>query len=92
MPTKSKSSPRKSTRLKPAKGAVGRPRRAPGLKRRQIVVDTALLEAAMKFTGKNQSETVNDALARMAESAHILEGLESIYGMFPDHPDHENGD
>jgi len=52
------------------------------------VVDVALLAEAMRITGLNQSETVNQALARMAENAAIVAGVEAMRGAFPDHPDH----
>lgn len=70
------------------KGTPGRPARAPGRERRQIVVDTALLDAAMQLTGQGQSDTVNAALAQLTENAAILEGLAGLYGAFPAHPDH----
>ena len=35
--------------------------------RRQVVVDEALLETAMRLTGRGRSETINAALARLAE-------------------------
>jgi Arc/MetJ family transcription regulator len=75
---------------KPGKpGKPGRPARAPGRERRQIVVDAALLEAAMRLTGQGQSDTVNAALAQLTENAAILEGLSALHGAFPAHPDHE---
>ena len=37
--------------------------------RRHVVVDAALLETAMRLTGRGQSETINAALARLAELA-----------------------
>jgi hypothetical protein len=72
----------------PAKGGPGRPPRAAGRARRQIVVDTALLDAAMALTGQGQSDTVNAALAQLTENAAILEGLQGLSGAFPAHPDH----
>jgi Arc/MetJ family transcription regulator len=79
----------KSTKptAKPAK--PGRPARAAGRERRQIVVDAALLDAAMRLTGRGQSDTVNVALAQLTENAAILEGLAALHGAFPAHPDHE---
>ena len=44
----------------------------------------------MAVTGRNQSDTVNEALAQLAENAAILEGVESLRGAFPSHPDHES--
>lgn len=67
----------------------GRPPRPSARQRKQLVVDVSLLEAAMKVTGRNQSDTVNEALARMAENVAILEGFERMRGAFPDHPDHD---
>lgn len=67
----------------------GRPPRPSTRQRKQLVVDVALLEAAMKLTGRNQSDTVNEALARMAENVAILDGFERMRGAFPDHPDHD---
>ena len=78
----------RSARKPPGKGSPGRPPRAPGRARRQIVVDTALLNAAMELTGQGQSDTVNAALAQLTENAVILEGLDGLYGAFPEHPDH----
>lgn len=69
----------------------GRPRRASGRQRKQLVIDVSLLDQAMKLTGENQSETVNRALAQMAQNAAILRGVEQMWGAFPDHPDHEGG-
>ena len=37
--------------------------------RRQVVVDAALLETAMRLTGRGQSDTLNEALAHLAELA-----------------------
>jgi hypothetical protein len=42
-------------------------RRAPA--RRQVVVDATLLETAMRLTGRGQSDTLNEALAHLAELA-----------------------
>lgn len=44
----------------------------------------------MAVTGRNQSETVNAALAQMTENVAILEGLEQMRGAFPEHPDHSS--
>jgi Arc/MetJ family transcription regulator len=71
-------------------GKPGRPSRAPGRERRQIVVDAALLDAAMRLTGRGQSDTVNVALAQLTENAAILGGLAALHGAFPTHPDHES--
>jgi hypothetical protein len=79
------------TRTPPTNSGPGRPPRAPGRERRQIVVDTALLDAAMALTGQGQSDTVNAALAQLTENAVILEGLQGLYGAFPEHPDHAGG-
>lgn len=68
--------------------AVGRPSRAPGRERRQIVVDTSLLTAAMRLTGRGQSDTVNTALAQLTDNAAILEGVGTLFGAFRSHPDH----
>ncbi len=68
----------------------GRPARPKGRRRKQLVVDVSLLSKAMAVTGRNQSDTVNEALARMTENAAILEGLEELRGTFPDHPDHSS--
>ena len=76
------------SRTPPTKSGPGRPPRAAGRERRQIVVDTALLDAAMALTGQGQSDTVNAALAQLTENAAILEGLQGLYGAFPAHPDH----
>lgn len=70
----------------------GRPARAPGRERRQIVVDAALLEAAMQLTGRGQSDTVNVALAQLTENGAILDGLAALHGAFPAHPDHEGAE
>ena len=78
-------------RTPPTKSGPGRPPRAPGRERRQIVVDTALLDAAMALTGQGQSDTVNAALAQLTENAAILEGLQGLYGAFVEHPDHTPG-
>ena len=78
----------RSAQKPPKKGTPGRPARAPGRERRQIVVDTALLDAAMQLTGQGQSDTVNAALAQLTENAAILEGLTGLFGAFPAHPDH----
>jgi hypothetical protein len=48
----------------------------------------ALLKKAMTVTGRNQSDTVNEALARLTENAAILKGVEQLRGAFPDHPNH----
>lgn len=66
----------------------GRPPRGRTRQRKQLVVDVSLLEQAMQVTGRNQSETVNEALARLTENAAILQGVEQMRGAFPDHPDH----
>ncbi|AHG93269.1 Protein of unknown function DUF2191 (plasmid) [Gemmatirosa kalamazoonensis] len=89
--TTSKSRRRRTpTTSKPGKpGKPGRPARAAGRERRQIVVDAALLDAAMRLTGRGQSDTVNVALAQLTENAAILEGLFALHGAFPTHPDHE---
>lgn len=71
-----------------AKSRPGRPRRQSTRRRKQLVVDVALLEQAMAVTGRNQSDTVNEALAQLAENAAILEGIERLRGAFPEHPDH----
>jgi len=68
----------------------GRPRRQGARRRKQLVVDVGLLEQAMAVTGRNQSDTVNEALSQLTENAAILEGFERIRGTFPDHPDHSN--
>jgi hypothetical protein len=52
------------------------------------VVDVSLLEQAMVVTGRNQSDTVNEALAQLVENAAIIEGFEQMRGTFPRHPDH----
>jgi Arc/MetJ family transcription regulator len=70
----------------------GRPVRAAGRERRQIVIDAALLDEAMRLTGRGQSDTVNVALAQLTENATILEGLSALHGAFPAHPDHEAGE
>lgn len=69
---------------------AGRPRRGTTRRRKQLVVDIELLEQAMAVTGRNQSETVNAALAQMTENVAILEGLEQMRGAFPEHPDHSS--
>lgn len=66
----------------------GRPPRPTTRARKQIVVDVGLLDRAMRVTGLNQSETVNQALAQMAENAAIVAGVEAMHGAFPDHPNH----
>ena len=91
MPKTSPKSRTRPARNPPTKGGPGRPPRAPGRERRQIVVDTALLDAAMALTGQGQSDTVNAALAQLTENAAILEGLRGLYGAFPEHPDHTAG-
>ncbi len=70
-----------------ARGA-GRPRRASTRRRKQLIVDVALLKKAMTVTGRNQSDTVNEALAQLTENVAILQGVEELRGAFPDHPDH----
>lgn len=72
----------------PAARTVGRPARAVGRERRQIVVDTSLLTAAMRLTGRGQSDTVNAALAQLTENAAIRAGVGALFGAFPAHPDH----
>jgi hypothetical protein len=52
-------------------------------------VDVTLLEQAMAVTGRNQSETVNEALAQLMENAAILEGIKRVQGKFKEHPDHK---
>lgn len=69
----------------------GRPRRGTARHRKQLVVDVALLGRAMEITGRNQSDTVNEALARLTENAAIIDGVERLRGAFPDHPDHRSG-
>jgi hypothetical protein len=54
-----------------------------------VVVDTALLDEAMRLTGRGQSDTVNAALAQLTENAAILEGVGALFGAFPDHPHHD---
>ena len=66
----------------------GRPPRPGTRARKQLVVDVSLLDEAMRVTGLNQSETVNRALAQMAENAAIVAGFEAMHGAFPDHADH----
>lgn len=66
----------------------GRPRREGARRRKQLIVDVTLLKRAMAVTGQNQSDTVNEALARLTENVAILEGVEGLRGAFPDHPDH----
>lgn len=68
--------------------APGRPRRASTRRRKQLIVDVTLLKRAMAVTGRNQSDTVNEALARLTENVAILEGVEGLRGAFPTHPDH----
>lgn len=75
------------TRTKKGAGA-GRPKRAKSRRRKQLVVDVSLLKSAMEITGRNQSDTVNEALAALTENAAILEGFIEMRGAFPDHPDH----
>ena len=70
------------------KARPGRPPRPGTRARKQLVVDVSLLDEAMRVTGLNQSETVNRALAQMAENAAIVAGLEAMHGAYPDHPDH----
>lgn len=67
----------------------GRPRRKSTRRRKQLVVDVTLLEQAMAVTGRNQSETVNEALAQLMENAAILEGIKRVQGKFKEHPDHK---
>jgi hypothetical protein len=52
------------------------------------VVDVTLLEQAMVVTGRNQSDTVNEALAQLTGNAATLDGSEQMRGRFPRHPDH----
>lgn len=70
------------------KARPGRPRRQGTRRRKQLVVDVVLLEQAMAVTGRNQSDTVNEALAQLAENAAIVGGIERLRGAFPEHPDH----
>lgn len=87
--SKSATKSRQAPPPRPAATArVGRPSRAPGHERRQIVVDTSLLTAAMRLTGRGQSDTVNTALAQLTENAAILEGVGALFGAFPAHPAH----
>lgn len=74
---------------RPGSRGVGRPARALGHARRQIVVDTALLGEAMRLTGRGQSDTVNAALAQLTENAAILEGVGALFGAFPGYPPHD---
>jgi Arc/MetJ family transcription regulator len=54
------------------------------------MVNPALLQRAVEITGaKDQSEAIELALRRLEEDAFILEGLASLRGAFPDHPDHD---
>lgn len=69
--------------------SVGRPARAAGLARPQIVVNTALLGEARRVTGRGKSDTVNAALAQLTENAAILDGVGALFGAFPDHPDQD---
>jgi hypothetical protein len=59
--------------------------------RRHVVVDEALLETAMRLTGRGQSETINAALARLAELADragdTRDGLELLGVDGADYPD-----
>jgi Arc/MetJ family transcription regulator len=89
VPKAASPSRRRSTPKTTKPGKPGRPARAAGRERRQIVVDAALLDAAMRLTGRGQSDTVNVALAQLTENASILEGLAALHGAFPAHPDHE---
>jgi hypothetical protein len=75
-------------RTREAGARAGRPRRQGTRRRKQLVVDIALLEQAMAVTGSNQSDTVNEALAQLTENAAILEGFERMRGAFPRHADH----
>ena len=70
------------------KPGPGRPPRPGTRARKQIIVDVDLLARAMRVTGLNQSETVNRALAQIAENAAIVAGFEAMHGAFPDHPEH----
>ncbi|MEJ7810605.1 MAG: hypothetical protein WKG32_09385 [Gemmatimonadaceae bacterium] len=58
-------------------------------RRKRLIVDVPLLAKAMRITGRNQSDTVNEALARLLENSALAEGLEQLHGAFPSHPDHE---
>lgn len=89
MPKAASKSRGRSTPKTSKLGKPGRPARVPGRERRQIVVDAALLDAAMRLTGQGQSDTVNVALAQLTENAAILEGLAALHGAFPTHPDHD---
>ena len=42
---------------------------APRHTRRQVTVDAELLETAMRLTGRGQSDTIDEALAHLAERA-----------------------
>lgn len=57
-------------------------------RRKRLIVDVPLLAKAMRITGRNQSDTVNEALARLLELG-ARRGLEQLHGAFPSHPDHE---
>ena len=39
--------------------------------RRQVTVDAELLETAMRLTGRGQSDTIDEALAHLAELAEL---------------------
>ncbi|MGH7467573.1 MAG: hypothetical protein ACRENP_06255 [Longimicrobiales bacterium] len=56
------------------------------MRRMQLVVDVTLLEQAMAVTGRNQSDTVNEALAQLTENSAIVEGFEPMRGAFPSIP------
>ena len=73
----------------PGRKTVSRP--PSGTRRRKnIMVNPALLQRAVEITGaKDQSEAIELALRRLEEDAFILEGLASLRGAFPDHPDHD---
>ena len=54
----------------------GRPPRKRTRQRKQLIVDVGLLKKAMAVTGRNQSDTVNEALTQLTENVAILEGAE----------------
>lgn len=58
-----------------------------GRERRNVLVSPALLQGAMAALGTtNMSETVNVALARLAEDAAVLRGIDAATGAIPDFP------
>src|SRR5918911_1204326 len=81
---------RSPTRPKQSPDEVGGRRQGSQKSRRRrmnLMIDPALLRQATAALGTaNKSDAVNIALARLAEDAAILAGIDSAIGAIPDFP------